>query len=198
MRTLSAVLLLFSCALIAQTNTDVVKPGDNLVIENIPPIPTAIAEEAHRYSESRFAFLMGWHPQRREMLIGTRFAEVPQVHWVKMPGGARQQMTFFPDHVVGADFPGKQSDFFVFQKDVGGGEWFQLYRFDVASGNITLLTDGKSRNTGPVYEHEGTHVIWSSTRRNNKDTDLWMMDTRDPATARMVLQVEGGGWAASD
>ena len=31
---------------------------------------------------------------RREMLIGTRFADTAQIHIVKMPGGARTQLTF--------------------------------------------------------------------------------------------------------
>ena len=34
-------------------------------------------------------------------------------------------------------------------KDVGGGEFFQLYRYDLATGDMTLLTDGKSRNVRP-------------------------------------------------
>ena len=37
------------------------------------------------------------------MLIATRFAaDVPQIHRVKMPGGDRSQLTFFPDRVGGA------------------------------------------------------------------------------------------------
>ncbi len=38
----------------------------------------------------------------------------------------------------------------MFRKDIGGGEWYQLYRLDLATGNVALLTDGKSRNSmGP-------------------------------------------------
>jgi len=35
-----------------------------------------------------------WNPLRREMLISTRFGDTPQLHLVKSPGGARQQLTF--------------------------------------------------------------------------------------------------------
>jgi hypothetical protein len=59
------------------------------------------------------------------MLIATRFADVPQVHVVKMPGGTRTQLTFFPDRVAGAHYGPEGSDYFTFVKDVGGGEWFQ-------------------------------------------------------------------------
>ena len=50
------------------------------------------------------------------------------------------------DRVAGAHFPPTNGDFFVFSKDIGGGEFFQGYRFDLATGAVTLLTDGKSRN----------------------------------------------------
>src|SRR4029077_16787423 len=74
----------------------VMKPGDNLVVENIPPVPAAIAEKANQYGEVRSAGLQDWDPVKREMLIGTRFADVPQIHRVKMPGGDRSQLTFYP------------------------------------------------------------------------------------------------------
>ena len=74
-------------------------PAENLIAEGIPPIPGAIVERANRYTEFRSAAVFAWHPQRRQMLIGTRFAETVQVHEVKMPGGARTQLTFFPDRI---------------------------------------------------------------------------------------------------
>ncbi|HEV8492377.1 MAG TPA: hypothetical protein VGR76_08895, partial [Candidatus Angelobacter sp.] len=40
----------------------VIKPGDNLVVENIPPVPAAIAEKANQYGEFRAAGLQDWHP----------------------------------------------------------------------------------------------------------------------------------------
>ena len=102
-------------------------PGDNFVLENIPPIPVKIAENTARYGESRPAMLFGWHPTRREILIGTRFGDTTQVHAVGMPGGARRQFTFFPDRVRSAQYlPDGKS--FIFQKDVGGAEWYQIYR----------------------------------------------------------------------
>src|SRR5581483_3480281 len=117
----------------APQSNEFVKPGDNFVVENIPPIPVSIAEQTQRYDESRAAALLDWHPTRHEMLIGTRFADVNQVHWVKMPRGERQQMTFFPDRVLGAQFE-PHGRYFIFMKDIGGGEWYQYYRFNPENG----------------------------------------------------------------
>ena len=42
-------------------------PGENLIVEGIPPIPVGIAERASRYTESRQAVAYSWHPTRREI-----------------------------------------------------------------------------------------------------------------------------------
>jgi dipeptidyl aminopeptidase/acylaminoacyl peptidase len=177
---------------------DFVMPGDNLVVEGVPPIPREVQQRVGRYTEFRAAGLSDWHPVRREILINTRFADVPQLHRVLMPGGARTQLTFFPDRVGGAIYEPTKGDYFLFGKDVGGGEWFQFYRFDVQSGDITLLTDGKSRNTSLVFSKKGDRIAYASTRRTRKDNDLWIMNPLDKASDRMLMQLEGGGWGPLD
>ena len=191
------VLSFFSYSQNAPQAPESVKPGDNLVLEKIPQIPVAIDEQTRRYGDYRTAALFDWYPTKHEMLIGTRFADVQQVHWVKTPGGARQQMTFYADRVLAADFE-PRGRYFVFTKDVGGGEWYQFYRFDIVSGEITLLTDGQSRNTNLVFAHDDGKIAYSSTRRNRQDLDLWTMDTADPKTDHMLLELKGGGWTPSD
>jgi len=194
--------LLFTLPVLAQSDSSaqpgIIRPGDNLVLENIPPVPAAIAEKAAQYGEFRTAILEDWDPSRREMLIITRFADVPQVHLVKAPGGSRTQLTFFPDRVAGAHFGPKGSNYFVFRKDVGGGEWFQFYRYDLADGNVTLLTDGKSRNLGAANAHNDNRFAYSSTRRTGQDTDIWVVDATNPKTDHMLLQLDGGGWSVED
>src|SRR5207245_1745271 len=188
--------LLGAAPLLAQTAA--IAPGDNLVTDGIPPIPAGIAEVARRYGEFRAAAFWDWHPTRREMIIGTRFGDAPQLHRVQLPGGARTQLTFFPDPVSGASYQPTDGRYIVFTKDVGGGEFFQKYRYDVATGEITLLTDGKARNVGGAWSHKGDRYAYMSTRRTARDLDLWVMDPSDPASDRMVLQLQGGGYGPLD
>ncbi|HRI54061.1 MAG TPA: prolyl oligopeptidase family serine peptidase [Pseudomonadota bacterium] len=176
----------------------VVPPGENLVVEGVPPISRELADRVSRYTEFRGAGFSDWHPLRRELLMVTRFADVPQIHRLLMPGGARTQLTFFPDRVSGATFEPTRGDYFLFSKDVGGGEWFQLFRYDLKSGDITLLTDGKSRNTGAIFNRRGDRVAYMSTRRNGRDNDLWVMNPLDKASDKQLLQLTGGGWGAED
>jgi dipeptidyl aminopeptidase/acylaminoacyl peptidase len=176
----------------------VVAPGDNLVVEGVPAIPAALAEDVRRYTEFRAAGLASWHPTRREMLIGTRFGDTNQLHLVKFPGGARTQLTFFPERAGGGAFRPKTGDYFVFNRDAGGNEFFQYYRYDVATGDVTLLTDGKSRNTGSSFSNGGEWLAYASTRRNGKDNDIYVVNPARPETTRLLLQVDSGGWSAGD
>jgi dipeptidyl aminopeptidase/acylaminoacyl peptidase len=180
----------------AQENT--IAPGENLVLDGVPKIPASLVDTIGRYTENRDAFQTDWHPMRREMLIGTRFGNTYQAHIVGTPGGARRQMTFFPEPVYGGWFHPKNGDYFVYQKDVGGGEAYQFFRYDLATGDSTLLTDGKSRNTSLRWSSVGDQVAYVSTRRNNQDTDLWVMSTSDPKTDHMLTQLAGGGWEPQD
>jgi len=41
-------------------------------------------------------------------------------------------------------------------------EWYQLYRYDVATGDVTLLTDGKSRNLAGPWSSSGDQVAYMS------------------------------------
>ena len=188
--------LLLILLAIGQSNT--VNPNLDLVVEGIPAIPSSLVSSVERYSNFRWASLEDWNPLRREILITTRFADTSQLHLVKMPAGARTQLTFFSEPVSDAHYQPSRGNFLVFSKDVGGGEFFQFYRFDVDTGDINLLTDGKSRNTAKLWSNAGDRLAYGSTRRNGKDVDLWVMDPAKPDTNHMLAQLEGGGWQPLD
>jgi dipeptidyl aminopeptidase/acylaminoacyl peptidase len=176
----------------------VIAPAENLVVDNVPKIPAMLAEAAGRYGSYRGASFVDWHPTRREMLIATRFGDTPQLHLVKMPAGARQQLTFYPDAVANGRFQPTDGNYIVFSKDIGGGEWYQLYRYDMASGNVTLLTDGKARNLMGPWSSSGDQIAYMSTRRSGKDTDLWVMNPADSKTDHLLTKLDGGGWEPLD
>ncbi len=171
---------------------------DNLVVEGVPAIAPELRRDVARYLEFRAAAFQSWHPIRREMLITTRFADTPQLHLVKTPGGARRQVTFGTEPVGGGKFRPKAGDYIVFSQDSGGGEFYQLYRYDVHDGTSTLLTDGKSRNTGGRFANSGIYLAYTSTRRTGKDNDIHVMNPSDPKSDRLLAELSGGGWGVLD
>ena len=179
-------------------NPPSIAPGGNLVVDGVPPVPAEIADKASRYGEARGAVFADWRPGSNEILILTRFGDTNQVHLVKTPGGARTQLTFFPDRVEGARFEPTRGDYFLFHKGAGGAEFFQNYRYDMATGDITLVTDGKSRNSEPTFSRDGKLVAYTSTRRDGTDTDFYVEDPLDPKTDHLLAPVQGGGWEVQD
>ena len=188
----------FCLASLAAAQTAEVKPGESLLVEGVPPIPGDLAEEVRPYTEVRAAAFTSWNPKRHEMLIATRFANTFQAHVVNAPGAARTQLTFYPDGVFGGLYDKKNGDAFVFSKDRGGDEFYQLYRYDFADGKVTLLSDGRSRNTGPVWSNDGRRIGYGSTRRTGNDVDVYVVDVADPKTDRRVAELAGGGWSVND
>jgi len=190
-------LLTMTAAVAAAAEIERVERG-NLVIENIPEIPPRISDRLRQYRESRYAIFQGWDEAGGGIYVTTRFGETSQVHHVARPGSARRQLTFF-DEPVAAAAPPPAGDrrVFVFPKDVGGGEFYQLFMFDQGDGSVTQLSDGESRNGSVVWSNAGDRFAYYSTRRNQRDWDLYVAEIRNPQAAKMVL-AEGGTWIPLD
>jgi len=194
-RIAAAAALLLAGTAMAQDSTTVAPPAA-IVADGIPPVPQALADATRPYLESRSSAFGGWNPVTRGVLIATRFGNTVQAHEVAMPMGARRQLSFEADAIARASYAPKRGDVMVVQKDVGGSEFWQLYT--LRDGRLTLLTDGKSRNAINAWSHDGRWLGYSSTRRNGRDNDLYVIDPRNPKSDRLVAQVKGGGWAISD
>ena len=187
------------CLFAAKPPAKTLVPPESLTLDGVPPIPAEIAEQVGRYTESRPATFLDWHPSSPEMLITTRFGDTNQIHRVTQPGGARTQLTFFPDRVDGAIVRADQRGLSLFfPKGAGGNEFNQNYRYNFSDGEITLLTDGKSRNSEPIWSNRGERIAYTSTRRNGADTDIYLESPADPKSDRMLAELKGGGWEPVD
>ncbi len=186
-------LVLVAALLAAPALADMPKPAA-IVADGAPAVPVALAARTRPYMEFRTAGFSGWNAADKSMLISTRFGDVAQLHSVAAPMMDRRQISFEAEPVRGTWSP--KGDVLVVNKDIGGNEFFQIYT--LKNGQLTLLTDGKSRNNLGAWSADGSLIGYSSTRRNGTDTDLYVMNPRDPKTDRMVAQVKGGGWAIQD
>lgn len=164
----------------------------NLVLEDVPPISKELVDRLQQYNEVRSAGFRDWTPQGG-ILIGTRFGNTTQMHVVEAPLAMRRQLTFYEEPVAGGAFPleGKWQHGFLFQKDVGGNEQNQIFFFDLSEGRGRLLTDGESRNSGPVWSQDGTRFAYSSNRRDGTNMDIWIGTPEGPGNAKLLREVEG-------
>ena len=188
--------LLTNCAWAQQSTIPV---AGNLVTEGIPALSANLISDVKNYTEARGASLTAWHPLKKEMIIVTRFGNSNQLHYVKMPGGDRKQITFFDEPIGFASFEPARGEYFLFYKDMGGNEFSQIYRYDLATKAVTLLTDGKrSQNGGVRWNSAGDRIAYGSTKRNGQDRDIYIVNPLDPSSDKKVAENVGGGWGVVD
>ncbi|WP_326522768.1 S9 family peptidase [Sphingomonas sp.] len=163
-----------------------------IIAEGIPPLPVSLVAALRPYTESRSAAPVAWHPETRALIVATRFASASQLHSVTGPLMDRRQITFEPDTTNSLRYS-PSGDIAIVQKDTDGDEFYQLYT--LRDGRLTPLTDGgRNRNEIGGFSSDGTLIGYTSTKRNGADSDFYVMNPRDSASARMVAAMPGGSW----
>lgn len=158
-------------------------------LENVPAIPDDVKEAVQRYQNYREARFQDWLPDG-SVLITTRFGSTAQVHHVAAPGRDRAQLTFHNEPIAEAQsIPGDYR--FLYSRDTGGDEWFQLYVRSVLGGATTQLTEPGTRNLSPVISKDGRRILWARAIRGSPDYAIISADPRTPESRRLVWQGVG-------
>jgi dipeptidyl aminopeptidase/acylaminoacyl peptidase len=173
-------------------------PTENLEVQGIPEIPQTVIEKTSQYVDMRSTGYAGWNRLGEGMYVTTRLKNTNQIYFLAAPGGELEQVTDFEEPVRGiSQDRRKGKNGFIFMKDVGGGETYQMNYFDRSTGKHHMISDGKSRYSGPTWTESGSWIAFSSNKRNGKDTDVWMMNPDKPEEAKIVTKREGA-WYAGD
>ncbi|MDX1948214.1 MAG: S9 family peptidase [Pirellulaceae bacterium] len=191
------VLLASIVATSLAAETDPLKPPA-IQTEEVPVVPPEFAARLSQYQNTRAAGFAGWDPQGNGILIRTRFGNSVQMHRVYEPGGRREQITFFNEPVDGGFLPKATDGAILLSMSAGGSENDQVYLLDRAKFTTTLLTDGKSKNRLDAISPDGKRIILGSTRRNGRDTDLYLADPRVPGYGKLLMEVSGEFWSVAD
>jgi Tol biopolymer transport system component len=80
---------------------------------------------------------------------------------------------------------------FLFTRDVGGGENYQIFFYDMDQRQAIMLSDGESRNGAASWSPDGEKISYYSTRRNQRDWDVYISDMASPQEPTMVYQATG-------
>ncbi len=170
----------------------------NLVFDNLAPVSAELAERVDGYFTGRDARVLGWSPQN-QLLILTRFGDVPQLHAVERPGGERRQLSFGPEAIEGGAFsPDPARASFVFTRDQGGDGKSQIYYQRLGESAPRRLTDGKSRNVAAVWSNSGHEIAFATTARDGQSVDIDIVTPEAGALPRLALAGDGGAWYPLD
>ena len=167
-------------------------PGNpRVLVSGVPEVPAELQERMLQYQNARGAGLLDVDEEGRKVLVATRFGRTTQLHLVEAPLGMRRQLTFFDEPVYSGRFQPGNPDVLWFTQDAGGGEFYQVYRFDLRTGRAERVTDGKSRHESLLVARDGRRLAWSGTGRNGKDADVYVADAARPTEARRLFEEEG-------
>jgi hypothetical protein len=165
----------------------------NLVVSGAPAVPEEVRRLLAPFSHVRNTGLFAWSGD--DLLVGTRFAETTQVHRLDRPMGARRQVTFFDEPVLEVAVPSDGSRF-VYLRDEGGSEFYQIFEYDWASGQSQLRSNGTARYGGLAWSRAGDRFAYSTTERNGTNIDLHVQDLA--GVASVALETSGGMWGVLD
>jgi protease II len=189
----AAALLCLSASLAADPGGSSVRTEGALVYQNIPALDAKITAALKPYLEARVGSFVGWLPDRAGMLTVNRFANTNQLHLLRMPEGARRQLTFF-DEPIGETkvSTSPEANGALFAKDTGGDEYFQIYFLNFATLQSKRLSPpGKHRNERPVFARDGKRFAYAGTARNGRDFDIYQGALGDQAAPKLIYQATG-------
>ncbi|RQP24768.1 S9 family peptidase [Piscinibacter terrae] len=189
----------------AAAATAVYPPNANLVVQGIPPIPQSLASQISKYTEFRGHAFVDWHPTKREMLVAHRKAggNTAQIFRVAGPGAEPEPLTDFADPVTQASYEPREGKYVVFERSSGGNEAAQVFRLDLDTRQLALLTEPSEKHSIEGWFHRSSQLLISSVpldrtaqggTRAAVTQNLTLMDPAKPTSKRRLVELEGAGW----
>lgn len=191
-------LALISAPLKALAQAEVIKTSDNLEVHGVPPIPAAISREVQPYMGVYGLPVAGWDATKREILL-KGLSSVTWVSRVASPGVAPQTTAvYIQESGIYDVYFQPQARYIAYTRDANGGETFQLYLYNVGDRTSTLISDGKSRSTEPVWSRSGERIVYSSSPKNAQGVSLRLVNPFNPKSDRLLVQSSGSYLKAYD
>jgi dipeptidyl aminopeptidase/acylaminoacyl peptidase len=156
-----------------------------------------LAETVNRYTNAYGFRLAGWDQTERRVLLKNL---APGETWVlsaKAGAASPALVTWMPTGAYDLYYQ-PQGKYVVYNNDADGNNMFQFYLYDIASHKSVLITDGKSRNTEPVWSHAGDKIVYSSSPPGGNGVDLSILKPLDPSDLRRVAEGKGNYLKAYD
>jgi dipeptidyl aminopeptidase/acylaminoacyl peptidase len=193
---LISVAITLTVSLLVAGQSDAIVPGNSLYVDGIPKIPASLAQKVTRYASAYGFRLAGWDQTNREVLLKNHSGSET---WILRgtAGGSPKLLMLIPTGVYDVYYQ-PQAKYLVYNKDADGNDSFQFYLYDIDTHKSTLITDGKSRNTEPVWSNSGDRIIYSSSPPNGDGVDLSIINPFDPKSNRLVAGGRGNYLKAYD
>lgn len=194
----SSLFALLLASLVVQAQDQIISPGKNIEASGVPPIPSSLAREVQPYTSIYGLPLAGWSPTGKEIWL-KGLSSVTWISRVANPGATPETTSIYiqSNGIYDLYFQ-PQSKYLAYIRDAAGNETFQLYLYDIGRMTSTILSDGKSRNTEPVWSNAGNSIVYSSTPIGESGVNLRLVDPFDAKSDRLIAKSPGTYFKAYD
>ena len=183
----------------------VVAPPAALKIEGVPAVPQSLVARVAPYNRFDGMALVGWHPTQRELLISRRptNGHVSQLWRLPSPQANAELLTPGDEPVNTASYEPQEGRYAVVQRAVGGNEAYQVFRLDLATREMTLLTSSQRRHQFSGWLHRESAIIVTSVPLDRvagqapPTTQIWKIDPLRSEQKTRIAELDGAGWAVA-
>ena len=174
------------------------QPDLHIEAIGVPAIPASLPRQLDPYTQIYGLPLARWDPAKREIRL-KGLSSVAWISRVESPGARPETSSIYIRSSGIYDlYMQPQERYLAYTRDSNGDEAFQLYLYMIATGSSTLLSDGKSRNTEPVWSNAGDKIVYSSTPAGDSGVSLWLINPFEPKTNHLLAKSSGSYFKAYD
>lgn len=193
-----AIVVALIVAQSVSAQSEVISPGKNIETIGVPPIPASLTREVQPYAGIYGLPLAQWDPLKREILL-KGLSSVTWISRVAAPGAnAETTSIYIQSSGIYDVYFQPQGKYLAYTRDTAGNEAFQLYLYETSRGESTMLSDGRSRNTEPVWSNAGDRIVYSSTPLGDAGVNLRIINPLDPKSDRLLAKSSGSYFKAYD
>ncbi|MCX5779067.1 MAG: Tol-Pal system beta propeller repeat protein TolB [Elusimicrobia bacterium] len=113
-------------------------------------------------------------PNGREMVFISDRSGNPQLYIMSLDGGNVRRLT--ADGFCDSPAWSPRGDRIAFTMRRGNGSTFDIYVYDLGTGQITRLTQDERHNENPTWSPDGRFIVFSTTRSGRKELYLIAAD----------------------
>ena len=166
-------------------------PAPDIDLGAIPDRPPAPEFPFERFLQTRPLDQLQFSPDNRSLYFTRNDGRVQNLYVIDLSSRTLHQVTHFDEPVT--DFlPDHRGRFLILAQDSGGNENFDLYRFDLASGERVRLTAAGEGDTTMLcgLSPDDRLLYYAQTRDHRREAGLWQVEV-DTGTARELLPGDG-------
>lgn len=177
--------------------SDELEPSEEMEVRGIPKIPKSIIKDINKYTISFGWPLVDWNIDGSELITKSKAGGF-SLYASSVPIRIPRVIVNHREKAIYDIYPDPHYRYLIFNKDTDGDEIFQMYLFNISNKSKTLISDGTSRDTEPIWSNSGKQIVFSCSPNGTLGVNLCLIDPFKPKSRRQLIKTRGYYFVAQD